>query len=97
MIFVTLTYPHEYPVIPTSASDTSQRYASASIGSTGHSLPSGGWAYSRGGRGTSICSRSWGRLFGPLVELRRFISSSWYEVTGKVSEGHLRAGTRVKP
>ena len=23
-------------------------------------------------------------------------SSSWYEVTGKVSEGHLRAGTRVE-
>jgi hypothetical protein len=32
---------------------------------------------------------------GPIGELRRFISSSWYEVTGKVSEGHLRAGTRV--
>jgi hypothetical protein len=28
--------------------------------------------------------------------LRRFISSSWYEVTGKVSERHLRAGTRVE-
>jgi hypothetical protein len=34
--------------------------------------------------------------FGPIDELRRFISSSWYEVTGKVSEGHLRAGTRVE-
>src|SRR5215217_6670980 len=33
---------------------------------------------------------------GPVDELRRFISSSWYEVTGKVSEGHLRAGTRVE-
>jgi hypothetical protein len=31
-----------------------------------------------------------------LGELRRFISSSWYEITGKVSEGHLRAGTRVE-
>jgi hypothetical protein len=31
-----------------------------------------------------------------MGELRRFISSSWYEVTGKVSEGHLRAGTRVE-
>ena len=36
-----------------------------------------------------------GPSIGPLRELRRFISSSWYEVTGKVSEGHLRAGTRV--
>jgi hypothetical protein len=33
---------------------------------------------------------------GPVRELRRFISSSWYEVTGKISEGHLRAGTRVE-
>jgi hypothetical protein len=32
---------------------------------------------------------------GPIDELRRFISSSWYEVTGKVSEGHLHAGTRI--
>jgi hypothetical protein len=37
-----------------------------------------------------------GTSFGPIGELRRFISSSWYEVTGKVSEGHLRAGTRVE-
>ena len=25
-----------------------------------------------------------------------FISSSWYEITGKISEGHLRTGTRVE-
>ena len=37
-----------------------------------------------------------GTSFGTVVELRRFISSSWYEVTGKASEGHLRAGTRVE-
>jgi hypothetical protein len=37
-----------------------------------------------------------GPSIGPIGEVRRFISSSWYEVTGKVSEGHLRAGTRVE-
>jgi hypothetical protein len=37
-----------------------------------------------------------GPSFGPLRELRHFISRSWYEVTGKVSEEHLRAGTRVE-
>jgi len=37
-----------------------------------------------------------GSSLGSIGELRRFISSSWYEVTGKVSEGHLRAGTRVE-
>jgi hypothetical protein len=37
-----------------------------------------------------------GPSFGPIDELRRFISSSWYEVTGRISEGHLRTGTRVE-
>jgi hypothetical protein len=37
-----------------------------------------------------------GPSFGPLEELHRFISTSWYEIAGKVSEGHLRAGTRVE-
>ena len=37
-----------------------------------------------------------GSSVGSVGELRRFISSSWYEVTGKISEGHLRAGTRVE-
>ena len=31
-----------------------------------------------------------------LDNLRGFVSSSWYEVCGKVSEGHLQAGTRVE-
>jgi len=37
-----------------------------------------------------------GPSFGSVGELRRFISTSWYEVTGKVSEVHLHAGTRVE-
>jgi hypothetical protein len=37
-----------------------------------------------------------GQSVGSVRKLRRFISSSWYEVTGKVSEGHLRVGTRVE-
>ena len=36
------------------------------------------------------------RSFGRIDKLRDFISSCWYEVCGKVSEGHLRAGTRVE-
>jgi hypothetical protein len=34
--------------------------------------------------------------FGSVKGLRCFVSSSWYEVCGKISEGHLRAGTRVE-
>jgi hypothetical protein len=37
-----------------------------------------------------------GPSVGSVGELRRFISASWYEVTGRISEGHLRAGTRVE-
>ena len=29
-------------------------------------------------------------------ELRHFIASAWYEVCGKLSEGHLGAGSRVE-
>ena len=34
--------------------------------------------------------------FGSLKELRDFIASSWYEICGKLSEGHLLAGTHVQ-
>jgi hypothetical protein len=34
--------------------------------------------------------------FGSIVELRDFIASSWYEICGKLSEGHLQAGTHVQ-
>ena len=36
------------------------------------------------------------RSFGRIDDLRSFISSAWYEVCGKGSEGHLHAGTRVE-
>ena len=34
--------------------------------------------------------------FGSFNELRRFIASAWYQVCGKLCEGHLLAGTRVE-
>ena len=37
-----------------------------------------------------------GPSLGTVGELRRFISSSWYEITGKISEGHLHTGTHVE-
>jgi hypothetical protein len=36
------------------------------------------------------------RSFGSLKELREFIACSWYEVTGRINEGHLHAGTNVE-
>src|SRR5919112_207165 len=96
MIFVTLTYPHEYPEDP----EVSKNHLKALRKRLQREYGSFAafWRMGVQERG------AWhfhlllfvGPTFGPMDELRRFISSSWYEVTGKVSEGHLRAGTRVE-
>jgi hypothetical protein len=95
MIFVTLTYPHEYPEDPevckNHLKDLRKRLQRKCEDFAGF------WRMGIQKRG------AWhfhlllfmGPSVGPIGELRRFISSSWYEVTGKVSEGHLRTGTRV--
>jgi hypothetical protein len=95
-IFVTLTYPHEYPEDP----ELCKRHLKALRKRLQRLYGSFGafWRLGIQQRG------AWhfhlllfvGPSFGAIGELRRFISSSWYEITGKVSEGHLRAGTRVE-
>jgi hypothetical protein len=96
IIFVTLTYPGEYPQNPARCKGhlkALRKRLQREYGSFA--------AFWRLG----IQKRTaWhfhlllfvGTSFGTVVELRRLISSSWYEVTGKVSEGHLHAGTRVE-
>ena len=96
MIFVTLTYPHEYPDEP----ELCKRHLKALRKRLQREFGSFAafWRLGIQKRG------AWhfhlllfvGPSIGLIGELRRFISSSWYEVTGKVSEGHLRAGTRVE-
>jgi hypothetical protein len=96
MIFVTLTYPHEYPEDP----ELCKRHLKALRKRLQREYKSFAafWRLGIQKRG------AWHfhlLLFvepsiRPIDELRCFISSSWYEVTGKVSEGHLRAGTRVE-
>jgi hypothetical protein len=96
MIFVTLTYPHEYPEDPEVCKNhlkALRRRLQRKFGEF-----AGFWRMGIQNRG------AWhfhlilfvGPSIGPIGKLRRFISSSWYEVTGKVSEGHLLAGTRVE-
>ena len=96
LISITLTYPHEYPEDPKVCKNhlkALRRRLQRKFGDFA--------AFWRLG----IQKRAaWhfhlllfvGPSFGTVGELRGFISSSWYEVTGKVSEGHLRAGTRVE-
>jgi len=96
LISITLTYPHEYPEDPEVCKNhlkALRRRLQRKFGDF-----AGFWRMGIQKRG------AWhfhlllfvGPSMGPIDELRRFISSSWYEVTGKVSEGHLRAGTRVE-
>jgi hypothetical protein len=96
MIFVTLTYPGEYPQDPV----VCKRHLKALRKrlQREYGTFAAFWRMGIQQRG------AWhfhlllfvGSSLGSVGELRRFISSSWYEVTGKVSEGHLRAGTRVE-
>jgi hypothetical protein len=95
IIFVTLTYPGEYPQDPV----VCKRHLKALRKRLQREYRTFAafWRMGIQERG------AWhfhlllfvGRSIGPVRELRRFISSSWHEVTGKVSEGHLRAGTRI--
>jgi hypothetical protein len=96
MIFVTLTYPEHYPEDPELCKGhlkalrkrLERRYKSFAAFWRLGIQTRGAWHFH--------LLLFVGSSFGSVSELRRFISSSWYEVTGKVSEGHLRAGTRVE-
>jgi hypothetical protein len=95
LISITLTYPHEYPEDP----ELCKRHLKALRRRLQRKFGgfAGFWRLGIQKRG------AWhfhlllfvGSSVGSVNELRRFISSSWYEVAGKVSEGHLRTGTRV--
>jgi hypothetical protein len=96
MIFVTLTYPHEYPEVPEVCKNhlkALRRRLQRMFGDF-----AGFWRMGIQKRGALHFHLLLfvGPSIGQVGELRRFISSSWYEVTGKVSEGHLRTGTRVE-
>jgi hypothetical protein len=96
LISITLTYPHEYPEDPEVCKNhlkALRRRLQRKFGEF-----TGFWRLGIQKRG------AWhfhlllfvGPSIGPIDKLRRFISTSWYEVTGKVSEGHLHTGTRVE-
>jgi hypothetical protein len=96
MIFVTLTYPGEYPQNPARCKGHLKALHKRLQRMYGPFA-----AFWRMGMQQRGALHFHLLLFvessvGSVGELRRFISSSWYEVTGKVSEGHLRAGTRVE-
>jgi hypothetical protein len=95
LISITLTYPYEYPEDPEVCKNhlkALRRRLQREFGEF-----AGFWRMGIQKRGAFHFHLLLfvGSSVGSIGELRRFISSSWYEVTGKVSEGHLRVGTRV--
>jgi hypothetical protein len=96
MVFVTLTYPHEFPEDPEPCKRHLKAFRKRLQREYGPFAAF--WRLGIQGRGAFHFHLLLfvGPSFGSVDELRRFISRSWYEVTGKVSEGHLRAGTRVE-
>jgi hypothetical protein len=95
LISITLTYPHEYPEDPEVCKNhlkalrkrLQREYGSFAAFWRMGIQQRGAWHFH--------LLLFVGSSLGSIGKLRRFISSSWYEVTGKVSEGHLHAGTRV--
>jgi hypothetical protein len=96
MIFVTLTYPGEYPQNPARCKDHLKALHKRLQRMYGPFTAFWRLGIQKRGAWHFHLLLFVGSSIGPIEELRRFISSSWYEVTGKVSEGHLRAGTRVE-
>jgi hypothetical protein len=96
IIFVTLTYPGEYPEDPVLCKGYLKALRRRLQRKFGDFAAFWRLGIQRRGAWHFHLLLFVGPSFGPIGELRRFISSSWYEVTGKVSEGHLRTGTRVE-
>jgi hypothetical protein len=96
LISITLTYPHEYPEDPELCKNHLKALRKRLQRKFGDFAAIWRLGIQQRGAWHFHLLLFVGPSIGPVRELRRFISSSWYEVTGKVSEGHLRTGTRVE-
>jgi hypothetical protein len=96
IIFVTLTYPHEHPQDPVLCKGHLKALRKRLQREFGTFAAFWRLGIQQRGAWHFHLLLFVGSSFGTVGELRRFVSSSWYEVTGKISEGHLRAGTRVE-
>jgi hypothetical protein len=96
LISITLTYPHEYPEDPELCKNHLKALRKRLQRKYGDFAAFWRLGIQQRGAWHFHLLLFAGPSIGSVGELRRFISSSWYEVTGKVSEGHLRAGTRVE-
>jgi hypothetical protein len=93
---VTLTYPHEYPKDPELCKVHLKAFRKRLQREFGTFAAFWRLGIQKRGAWHFHLLLFVGPSFGPMGELRRFVSASRYEVTGKVFEGHLRTGTRVE-
>jgi hypothetical protein len=96
IIFATLTYPHEWPDDPEACKGHLKALRKRLQREFGPFAAFWRLGIQQRGAWHFHLLLFVGPSFGSVDKLRSFISSSWYEATGKVSEGHLRAGTRVE-
>jgi hypothetical protein len=96
IMFVTLTYPKEFPEDPEVCKRHLKALRKRLQREYGRFAAFWRMGIQRRGAWHFHLILFVGPSFGSVRAVRRFVSSSWYEVTGKVSEGHLRAGTRVE-
>jgi hypothetical protein len=96
LVSITLTYPHEYPEDPVVCKNHLKALRKRLQRTCGDFA--GFWRLGIQRRGAFHFHVL---LFVPpsfisVRELRSFVSWSWYEICGQISEGHLLAGTRVE-
>jgi hypothetical protein len=96
LISITLTYPHEYPEDPEVCKNHLKALRKRLQREYGSFAAFWRLGIQKRGAWHVHLLLFVGPSCGSVEKLRRFISASWYEVTGKVSEGHLSAGTRVE-
>ena len=96
LISVTLTYPREYPKDPQVCKDHLKALGKRLQRKYGEFATFWRMGIQKRGAFHFHLLLFVPRSFGRVDKLRDFISSSWYEVCGKVSEGHLHAGTHVE-
>jgi hypothetical protein len=95
--FITLTYPANYPEDPKVWKENRKAFDKRLKRKYGDSA--GIWRLEIQDRGAPHFHLL---LFAPpsigsLEDLRSFVRVAWWEVCGKVGEGHLQAGTSVEP
>ena len=96
LISITLTYPHIYPDDPKVCKDHLRAFQKRLQRKYGAFAAFWRMGIQKRGAFHFHLLLFVPRAFGRIDKLRDFVSSSWYEVCGKVSEGHLHAGTRVE-